>query len=160
MDFRERLNKAIERGRRTGTARAAAAARQEMSAKELARLHSKYRLELSEHIEQCVRSLADQFPGFRVETLYGEKGWGAAASRDDLKLRRGDRDSLFSRLEMIIPPPGEYHVLELVAKATVQNREMFNRSHYERVDEVDISSFRERVDLWTLEYAELYAARQ
>jgi hypothetical protein len=160
MDFRERLSKAIERGRRTGDARAAAAARREMSEKELTRLHSQYRLELSDHIEQCVRSLADQFPGFRVETLFGEKGWGAAASRDDLKLRRGDRDSLFSRLEMLIRPPGEYPVLELIAKATIQNREMFNRSHYERLDEVDPASFRDRVDLWTLEYAELYAARQ
>jgi len=159
MDFSQRLNKAIERGRRTGDVRAQRAAARELNEKEMARLHSSFRLELSEHIEKCLRQLADRFPGFRAETIFGEKGWGAAVSRDDLKLRRGARDNLFTRLEMIIRPPNQYHVLELAAKATIQNREMFNRSHYERLDEVDVARFREMVDLWTLEFAELYAAR-
>ena len=159
MEFRERLNKAVERGRRRADVRAEAEARRELSEQELGRLHSNLRLELSEHIEHCLRQLGDQFPGFQMETVFGEKGWGAAISRDNIRMRRGQRANLFSRLEMIIRPPNEYHVLELVAKATIHNREVFNRSYFERLDEVDATSFRERVDIWALEYAEIFAAR-
>jgi hypothetical protein len=159
MDFHERLEKAIQRGRRTSDARAKARAERELNEKELARLHSEYRLDVSDRIERCLRQVADQFPGFRIETLYGEKGWGAAASRDDIRVHSGRRDNLFSRLEMVIRPPNEYHVLELAAKATVGNREVFNRSQYQRLTEVDLTTFHEMVDNWSLEFAEIYAAK-
>ena len=35
---------------------------------------------------------------------------------------------------------------------------MFSRNHYQRLAEVDLESFRELVELWVLDYAELYAA--
>src|SRR4029078_12652250 len=76
MDFQERLEKAIQRGQRTQDAEARAPAQQAMGEEELKRLHSQYRLELSEHIEQSMRQLAQQFPGFRFETLVGSAGWG------------------------------------------------------------------------------------
>ncbi len=159
MDFHERLEKAIQRGLRASDAQARARAERELNEKELARLHSKFRLDISDRIERCLRQVADQFPGFRFETLYGEKGWGAGISRDDLRVRAKRRTSLFSRLEMVIRPPNQYQVLELAAKGTVHNREVFNRSQYQKLTEVDLTTFHEWVDNWSLEFAELYAAK-
>jgi len=159
MDFSKRLEKAIERGHRIGSSRARAEADKEISEKELTRLHSRYRQESSERIEVCLRRLADHFPGFRFETVVGEKGWGAAISRDDIQVRSGRRANYFSRLEMVIRPASSYHVLDLAAKATIRNKELFNRSHFQRLTEVDLTSFDEMIDLWVLEYAELYAAK-
>ena len=159
MEFHERLEKAIQRGHRAGDARARAREERELNEKEIARLHSQYRLDVSERIERCLRQVSDQFPGFRFETLYGEKGWGAAISRDDLRVRDQRRTNLFSRLEMVIRPPNEYQVLELAAKGTVNNREVFNRSQYQQLTEVDLTTFHEWVDNWSLEFAELYAAK-
>ncbi len=159
MDFQQRLEKAIERGQRTGSKQARAEAEDAVTEQELARLHSQYRLTLSERIEACLKQLADQFPGFRFETIYGDRGWGAAISRDDIKVRSGRRTNYFSRLEMSIRPPSSYHVLDLAAKATVRNKELFNRSHYQRLTEVDPTTFHEMIDIWVLEYAELYAMK-
>ncbi len=159
MDFQKRLEKAIERGQKVGNARARAEAEKAVTEKEFARLHSQYRLKLSERIEACLKQLAEQFPGFRFETIVGEAGWGAGISRDDIRVRSGRRTNYFSRLEMLISPASKYHVLDLAAKATVANKEPFNRSHFQRLTEVDLTSFDEMIDLWVLEYAELYAAK-
>jgi hypothetical protein len=104
VDFRERLEDAIQRGERLGEARQRAQAQRTMNEEELKRLHSQYRLELSERIENCLRPLPQYFPGFRYETLVGDRGWGAAVSRDDLQLEAGKRTNLFSRLEMTVRP--------------------------------------------------------
>ena len=161
MDFQHRLEKAIERGHRAGSARAKAKAKKAITEKELGRLHSQFRLALSERLEACLRELADHFPGFRFETIVDERGWGAGISRDDIRVHRGlPRTSYFSRLEMVIRPFSSYHVLDLAAKATIRNKELFNRSHFQRLTEVDLTSFHEMIDLWVLEYAELYAAKQ
>jgi hypothetical protein len=160
MDFNQRLEKAIERGQRTGSAKARAAEEKALSEKELQRLHRQYCLQLSEYIEGCLKKLADHFPGFRFETIVGQRGWGAGISRDDIRLQKsGRRDSLFSRLEMVVRPISTYFVLDLAAKATIGNKELFNRSHFQRLAEVDATSFTEMIDLWVLEYAELYAAK-
>ena len=158
MDFQQRLAKAIERGQLRGDERSQAKAEKEISEKELARLHSQYRLELSEHIEKCLKQLADNFPGFRFETVVGERGWGASIRRDDLNLKGGRRDSLFSRLQMVVRPASSYNILDMAAKGTVRNKELFNRNHYQRLTEVDPTSFNDMVDLWVLEYAEVFAA--
>ncbi len=159
-DFDQRLKKAIERGQRTGSARAKAEAERAMSEKELRGLHAQYRLELCEYIEQCLKKLPRHFPGFRFETVVADRGWGAAVSRDDVEVRPGRRrTNYYSRLEMFIRPVSKYHVLDLAVKGTIRNKEVFSRNHYERLAEVDLSSFTERIDLWVLEYAELYAAK-
>ena len=44
-------------------------------------MHSQYRLELSEYIEHSARKLPDYFPGFRDESLSGDRGWGASLAR-------------------------------------------------------------------------------
>ncbi len=160
MDFQKRLEKAIERGHRTGSTKARAEAEKAVTEKELQRLHTKYRLELSERIESCMKQLADNFPGFRIETIVNDKGWGAAVSRDDIRVKRDRRrTTYFSRVEMVIRPHSTYHVLDLAAKATVSNKELFNRSHYQRLTEVDPTSFHEMIDLWILEFAEMYASK-
>lgn len=159
MKFYERLEKAIERGHRASSA-VRAETEKAVTEKELTRLHSQYRLKLSERIEACLKQLADHFPGFRFKTIVDERGWGGGISRDDIKVQRGrDRANYFSRLEMVIRPATPYHVLDLAAKATIRNKELFNRSHFQRLTEVDLTSFTEMIDLWTLEYAELYAAK-
>lgn len=159
MDFQQRLEKAIERGHQAGSARAKAEAQRAMTEKELQRLHSQSRLELSEHVERCLRQLADRFPGFRFETIVDTRGWGAAIGREDLRLKPAQRKrTCFSRLEMIISPVSSAYIIELTAKATVCNRELFSRTHYQRLTEFDLTSFTDMIDLWVLEYAERYAA--
>jgi hypothetical protein len=160
MEFQKRLERAIERGKRAGDARARAEAEQAVTEKELQRLHSQYRLELSERIERCLKPLADRFPGFRFETIVDDRGWGAAVSRDDLLLKPArDPISVYSRLEMAIRPLSAYFVLELSAKATIHNKELFNRTHYQQLAELDLTSFTEMIDNWVLEFAQLYAAK-
>ena len=56
-------------------------------------------------------------------------------------------------------PFSSLHVLELMAKGTVRNKEIFNRSQFQSLAEADINVFAELVDHWVLEFAELYAAR-
>lgn len=158
-NFQERLEKAIQRGQRTHDDRERSRAEQALDEEGLKRLYSQYRLELSEHIEACVKQLPQHFPGFRYEGLVGERGWGAGISRDDLVLEDGRRANYFSRLEMVVRPFSSSHVLELAAKGTVRNKEIFNRNQYHRLGDVDIASFRETIDRWILEFAELYAAK-
>lgn len=159
MDFNQRLQKAIERGHRTGEAKAAAQRRRELNEEELKRLHLELRLPLSEHIENCLRQLPNHFPGFEYQTVMDERGWGGTANRDDLHVAGGRRRNLFSRLEMVIRPYSSLHVLELAAKGTVRNKELFNRTHFQQLVDADDTTFMEMIDLWALEYAELYAAK-
>ncbi|MEQ8791133.1 MAG: hypothetical protein RIC55_33030 [Pirellulaceae bacterium] len=160
MDFDKRLQDAVQRGKRRSDEKAQEAAARALSEEELKSLHSRYRLSLSEHIEDCLKQLPNHFPGFRSETIYGERGWGGACYRDDIRIRDGRRDNDYSRLEMTIRPYSSYNVLELAAKGTIGNKEVFNRSHFEELGEVDPQRFVELIDVWVLEYAELYAAKQ
>jgi len=157
MDFQQRLEKAVERGQRAGDARAQERAQQAMSEEECRRLHSQYRLQLSETIENRLNQLPRHFPGFRLESVVGERGWGAAVTRDDLSLTGGRRVNFFSRLEIVIRPYSHLHVLELTAKGAIRNKEVYNRTHYQLLGQVDLASYTELIDLWVLEYAELFA---
>ena len=158
-DFNDRLKRAIDRGHGRSASREAAELAAALSEEELKGLHGKHRLVLSEHVESCVEKLSIHFPGFEYKPTYGEAGWGAACSRDDFgQVNRGQRANLFSRLEMAIRPFSSLHVLELTAKGTVRNKEIFNRIHFEKIEKADVEIFRELIDVWVLEYAELYAA--
>jgi hypothetical protein len=161
VNFDERLQQAIQRGTRTAQARRGAEAAQALSEEQFKRLHSQYRLQLSEHVEKCLRRLPQHFPGFQFETVVSDRGWGAAVSRDDADLGPGRvRSNLFSRLEMVVRPYGAAHVLELTAHGTIRNKEVYNRVHYQLLTEVHMEQFAEMIDLWVLEFAELYAARR
>lgn len=159
MDFKDRLERAIQRGQRSSDEEARARAEQATSEEEFRRLHSQFRLELSEHIEQCLRELGRHFPGFRYETMVGDRGWGGAINRDDFSLVEGRRSNLFSRLELVVRPFTASHVLDLNAKGTIRNRELFSRAQYQRLSEVDLQLMTDSIDRWVLEYAELYAAK-
>ncbi len=39
------------------------------------------------------------------------------------------------------------------------NRELFNRSYYVPIAEVDVEEFEQLIDAWAIEYAEMYAAK-
>jgi hypothetical protein len=158
MSFRERLQRASERGKQSRAAQLNEAAAKALSEEECRRLHSNYRLAITEHIESCLRDLADNLPGFRMETIVDESGWGSAVSRDDVMLGSGRRGNAFSRLKVVVSPYNQYKVLDLQAKGTVRNKEVLSRNHYQRLADVDLESFRELVELWVLDYAELYAA--
>lgn len=158
MNFKERLQRASERGQQTRDAKIREAAARALSEEECRRIHTGHRLVLSEYIEKCLGQLADNIPGFRFDTVANDKGWGAAVSRDDLSIRSGQRENHFSRYEVLVSPYGKYQVLDMVAKGTIRNKENFNRNHYQTLEEIDLDRFRELVELWTLDYAEQYAA--
>jgi hypothetical protein len=160
MDFNQRLQKAVERGQKHRDLREREEAARVMSEEECKRLHSQYRLKITDHIETCLKQLVDYFPGFRLETIIGETGWGSSVSRDDVQIQKGRaRDGLYSRLEMLVTPLSKYHVLNVATKGTIRNKEVFNRTHYQLLGEVDLDAFCEMLDLWVLEYAELFAAQ-
>jgi len=130
-----------------------------LTEEEYRRLHSQYRLALSDHIEACIKKLPGLFPGFQYETMYGDRGWGGACFRDDLVLTRGGRTNNYSRLEITIRPYSSLHVLDLAAKGTIRNREAFNRNYFEELATADERKFRDLIDAWVLEYVEMYAAK-
>jgi hypothetical protein len=160
MDFDQRLQKAIDRGQRRGDIKAREAETEKLSVEDVKRLHSQYRLQLSEHIEDCIRRLPNHFPGFQYETIYGERGWGAACKRDDVRLiAKRKRENYYSRLEVTVRPYSSLHVLELAAKGTIRNKEIFNRQHFEKIEDADPARYIELIDAWVLEFAELYSAK-
>lgn len=158
-EFQSRLESAIARGKKRAELKASQQRQNELSAEELKRLHTSYRLALSERIESTIHGVSEHFPGFRQESLFGEVGWGSACFRDDLRIDSGRRVNQYSRLEMVIRPYSDLRVLELKGKATVMNRELFNRSYYAPVAEVDVEEFENLIDTWAIEYAEVFAAK-
>jgi hypothetical protein len=158
MSFRERLQRATERGKQVRAAQLNEAAAKALSEEECRRRHSQYRNELMEHIEKCLGDLAENFPGFRLETVVDESGWGAAVSRDDFGLTSGKRNTFFSRMQIVVSPYIKYQVLNIAAKGTVRNKEVLSRNYYQQLGDVDLQTFRELVETWALEYAELYSA--
>lgn len=158
-DFEKRLEKAVERGERERHAKSQQAFKKAMTEEDLRRLHNDYRLELSEYIEQCVSRLPHYLPGFVCQSVVGDRGWGSSCSRDDVGLdAAGKRTSFFSRLEILVRPFGSHHVLDLATKGTVRNKEIYSRSHYRPLAEVELKDFKIFVDLWVPEYAERFAA--
>jgi len=158
MDFRERLQRATVRGQQARDAEAQAKAAKALSEEECRRLHSNYRLVLNDHIESCLKQLAENFPGFNYESVVTDKGWGGAVRRDDFGMSGGRRENYFSRLEILVSPHNQYHVLEVLAKGAVRNKENFNRNHYQLLKDADLDAFRNLIEQWTLDYAEHYAA--
>jgi hypothetical protein len=158
MDFRERLQRATIRGKEARDAKARDQAARALSEEQCQRLHRESRGVLLDHIERCLKQLAENFPGFAYEDIANERGWGAAVRRDDLVIVGGRRENLFSRLEIVVSPHNQYHVLDISAKGAVRNKENFTRNHFQLLKDADLDEFRHRVEQWTLDYAEQYAA--
>lgn len=161
MNFEDRLNRAIQRGQHSRDTRSREEAAKKLTDDELRSIYSTARLELSERVEECLKKLADLFPGFHYESLMGESGWGAKVARDDLKFTPGSTTrSLYSRLEMVVTPFGAKPIVELVAKGAIRNKELFHRRHYQQLEQLDLVTFREMVDQWVVEFAEEFAAAE
>jgi hypothetical protein len=158
MDFRERLQRATHRGHQARDAKAREDAAKALSEEECRRLHRDYRLTLNEHIESCLKHLAENFPGFHYEDISNERGLGGAVRRDDLAIVGGRRENQFSRLEIVVSPHNQYHVLDVSAKGAVRNKENFTRNSYQLLKDADLDAFRNLIEQWTLDYAEQYAA--
>lgn len=159
MQFDQRLQRAIQRGQHTRAAAGRAEAERQLSLEEQKSVYSRTRLQLIERIEECLKNLADHFPGFDFQPLMNDDAWGASVSRDDVAVQPGEGSrTLYSRLELSVSPLGSAGIIELVAKGTIRNKEAFHRRNYQRLEQVDVVSFNELIDLWVLEYAELYAA--
>lgn len=158
-DFEERLKKAIDRGQQQRTAEGEAAVRKAATTEELRSLHTSLRITLSEHIEQCLRQLGDHFPGFEFSTVVSKDGWGARITRDDINLSQGVNRNLYSRLEMLVKPFSDAHILEISTKGTIRNREKMNRSNFRFLNEASVEGFKQIIDGLVLEFAEHYAAQ-
>jgi hypothetical protein len=160
MDELDRqLEKAIARGQRDRKLKDSRDFQHAMSEEELRRLHNEYRLELSDYIEQCLSRLPKYIPGFVCQTVVGDRGWGASCSRDDVGVSSDSkRENFFSRVEIVVRPFGSHHVLDIAAKGTVRNKEIYNRNHFRPLGEVDIEDFKSFVDLWVPQYAEKFAS--
>lgn len=160
-NFGDRLDRAIQRGERIRTRRDQDDRASTLSAEELKSRHSAAKIELSEYVEQCLKAVVDRFPGFEHTPVYSEDGWGGRVQRLDLALSKpGASKEEFSRLELLVKPLSELPILSLAGKGTIRDKEVFARTNYQRLEELDLDSYRETVDLWVLEYAERYTASQ
>ena len=109
MDFEDKLEQAIQRGQNRSTAKTNARKKDELSKEAIRNRFNELRLNLSDHIEQGLKKIANHFPGFDYETIYGSKGWGGAISRNDLdRGPDGKAGSFFSRVEMTVRPQNEF----------------------------------------------------
>lgn len=159
MQFDNRLQRAIQRGEQTRAEAGRAELARRLSAEEQKSVHSRTRLQLIERIEECLKKLSDHFPGFSFQPVMRDDAWGANVSRDDLAVQRGEGPrTLYSRMEVTVSAMGTAGIIELVAKGTIRNKEVFHRRNFQRLEQVDVMSFYELIDLWVLEYAELFAA--
>ena len=157
-DFEERLQKAIQRGQQ---ARGAVDSSQDADAateEEMRMKHSSLRNDLTEHIEKCLRRLCDHFPGFDYDTVLNEKGWGARISRDDIRLGRGTARNEYSRLEVLVRPFNDTHIVEVATKGTIRNRESLNRTNFRFIKDATLDILKQIVDGIVLEFAEQYSA--
>lgn len=168
MDFEKRLQQAIQRGHSVSNAKDQARSERALSEDEFRKIHADLRLQFSEHIEECLRQLADHFPGFSYGSIVGEEGWGGEINRDDLALGssrsqpqpKNYYNRFYSKLHLVIKPFSSAHIVELVGKGTIRNKEAFSRTQYQRLPDVDTSVMIQTIDQWVLEYAEKYAAQK
>ena len=157
-DFEERLQRAIQRGQQARMADSASADADAATEEDLRMKHSQLRSDLTDHIENCLQKLCDHFPGFDYHTVLNEKGWGARISREDIKLGRGTARNEYSRLEVLVRPFSDMHILEIATKGTLRNRESLNRSNYRFLKDATAQDLKQIVDGIVLEFAEQFSA--
>lgn len=159
MDFQERLQRAVQRGEQRRSQAARQHILEQLSEEESRALHAQARAELSDHIEHCLKQLADAFPGFEFQTVLSTEGYGAKVKRDDLRSRSGRPLSHeYSHLELLVRGYSPARILEVVGRGTVANKEVLNRSSYQFLNQLDLESLKQQVDQWVLDYAERFAA--
>ncbi len=160
MDFEDQLEKAIQRGQQRNVKREQDRRRETLDADEIKRRHNEFRLHLSDYIEKSLKRLAERFPGFEYEIIYGGKGWGGAIHRQDLtRGPDGRAGSFFSRLELTVRPINTYNVVNIAGKGTIADKELFSWNHFEDIDESVFEAFEQKLNNWMLQFAEQFAAR-
>ncbi len=157
-DFEKRLQNAIDRGQKTRESVGQAEGEKQANVEDLRNRHSELRITLSEHIEGCLKKLCDHFPGFEYSTVMNEDGWGARITRDDINLVAGNNRNLYSRLEMLVKPFSDTHILEITTKGTIRNKESLNRANYRFLSEASNDELIEIIDNLVVEFAEKDAA--
>ncbi len=157
MDLQKRLHDAINRGQNK-EAKKPTVGDTQLTAEQLKNLHNNFRLELSSYIETVIAQIVEQLPGFNSETLFGDKGWGAAIFRDDLVLNRTVRKNEYSRFEIFVRPMSDYYVVDLATKATIRNREAWNRNHFKPIVEAEMQALTEQINIWAVQFVEQYTA--
>ncbi len=160
MDFSERLQKAVERGRQHGEVAVRQQQQSQLTEEESRALHARARVELSDHIEACLQHVAHEFPGFDFQTVMTPEGFGAKISRDNVRGRSGTLTRQYSHLELIIRSYSSTRILDVVCRGAIANKEVLQRSQFQQLAELDLDTFRHLVDQWVLEYAEKYAASE
>lgn len=159
-DFERQLEAAIQRGQKRSISRQVSTRQSEMTAEQIRNQHNEFRLNLSEYIEQGLKKLANHFPGFKYETIYGNRGWGGAISRDDIdRGPDGKTGTFFSRIEITVRPQNEFNLVNVTGKGTIRDKEVFNWNFFQSVAEAQMETFEKTIELWMLEYAEVFAAR-
>jgi len=160
MNFEDQLEKAIQRGQQRNVKREQDRKKKTLDADEIKLRHNEFRLHLSEHIESSLNQLAERFPGFEYDIIYGTKGWGGAIHRTDLtRGPDGKAGSFFSRIELTVRQHNEYNVVNIAGKGTIADKELFSWNHFEDIDEATFESFEEKLNNWMIQFAEQFASR-
>ena len=160
MDFESKLEEAIQRGQNRNAAKTNAQKQSELSKEDVRNRHNNYRLNLSDYIESCLKKLANHFPGFEYEIIYGSKGWGGALSRVDIdRGPSGKAGSFFSRIEITVRPQNEFNVVNIIGKGTIRDKELFSWNHFEAILAAKQEDFEQMIDNWIFQFAEQFAAR-
>jgi hypothetical protein len=73
-------------------------------------------------------------------------------------MEAGTATNFYTRLEMVVRPFSDTHIVALAVKGTIRNKEVISREHFQFLSHVDLDSLSETLDLWVLEFAEKYAA--
>ena len=60
---------------------------------------------------------------------------------------------------MVIKPYSASHIVEMVARGTIRNKEVLSRTQFQVLTQLDMDSFRDLIDQWVLEYAEKFSAK-
>lgn len=160
MGLDDQLEKAILRGKERNANRLDIEKQKLLTAEDIRNRHNLFRLNLSEYVEESLRKLAQHFPGFEYETIYGERGWGGALYREDLALgARGRAGAFFSRVEITVRPQNEFNVVNIAGKGTIKDKEIFTWNHFKDIAEATDEEFKQTIDSWIIQYAEQFAAR-
>ena len=161
MEFEDKLQRAIQRGQERTSARANAQKKVEASKEDIRNRHNEFRLNLSDHIEACLKKLSQHFSLASIMKRFTvRRGWGGAISRNDIdRGPDGRAGSFFSRLELTVRPPNEFNVVNIAGKGTIRDKEIFNWNYFEDVLEAGQGDFKAKIDKWVLEFAEQFATR-
>ena len=78
MEFEDKLQRAIQRGQERTSARANAQKKVEASKEDIRNRHNEFRLNLSDHIEACLKKVGTAFSGLRLRNDLRHKGLGGS----------------------------------------------------------------------------------